>query len=328
MSYVWKLLEHTRVASYQLSVSNEITFVIFTTSGKTTYNWPNANKGCVIVSRIHIVTDSTSDLSKDEIIANDIHVVPLTIQIDGETFVDGVDVQPDTFLELMKNSKNLPKSSQPATGKFKELYDVLGKNGDRIISIHMTGGMSGTYESARQAASMSDSDVTVIDSRFIAIGLAIQIREAIRLRKEGASVEEIVKRLEVVRDNTNLFVVVDTLENLIKGGRIGKGKGMIGSLLNIKPIASLENGEYTPVSKARSYKQVINYLFNQFQEDTAGKQVKAVGISHADGLKTMGNSLIGLIESTGFKDVEIKFTSPIISTHTGRGAIGFIYFAE
>lgn len=192
----------------------------------------------------------------------------------------------------------------------------------------MTGGMSGTYESARQAASMSDSDVTVIDSRFIAIGLAIQIREAIRLRKEGASVEEIVKRLEVVRDNTNLFVVVDTLENLIKGGRIGKGKGMIGSLLNIKPIASLENGEYTPVSKARSYKQVINYLFNQFQEDTAGKQVKAVGISHADGLNTMGNSLIGLIESTGFKDVEIKFTSPIISTHTGRGAIGFIYFAE
>ena len=75
-------------------------------------------------------------------------------------------------------------------------------------------------------------------------------------------------------------------------------------------------------------KAYLNYLFNQFQEDTAGKQVKAVGISHADGLNTMGNSLIGLIESTGFKDVEIKFTSPIISTHTGRGAIGFIYFAE
>lgn len=127
MSYVWKLLEHTRVASYQLSVSNEITFVIFTTSGKTTYNWPNANKGCVIVSRIHIVTDSTSDLSKDEIIANDIHVVPLTIQIDGETFVDGVDVQPDTFLELMKNSKIFLKVLNQQLGNLKNYMMCLEK---------------------------------------------------------------------------------------------------------------------------------------------------------------------------------------------------------
>ena len=122
----------------------------------------------------------------------------------------------------MKNAKNLPKSSQPAPGKFKELYDELGKDGDQIISIHMTGSMSGTVESARQAAQMSDSDVTVIDSRFIAIGLAIQIREAIKLRDAGATVEEIAKRLEKVRENTYLYVIVDTLENLIKGGRIGK----------------------------------------------------------------------------------------------------------
>lgn len=228
----------------------------------------------------------------------------------------------------MKNAKNLPKSSQPAPGKFKELYDELGKDGDRIISIHMTGGMSGTVESARQAAQMTDADVTVIDSRFIAIGLAIQLREAIRMRDEGATVEEIVARLDKVRDNTYLYVIVDTLENLIKGGRIGKGKGFIGSLLNIKVIANLEGGVYNPVSKVRSHKQVVNYLFKQFQEDTAGKTVKAVGISHADGLLTMGNPLKALIEETGFNDVEIAFTSPIISTHTGPGAIGFIYFAE
>ena len=144
----------------------------------------------------------------------------------------------------MKNAKNLPKSSQPAPGKFKELYDELGKDGDQIISIHMTGGMSGTVESARQAAQMTDADVTVIDSRFIAIGLAIQLREAIRMRDEGATVEDIVARLEKVRDNTHLYVIVDTLENLIKGGRIGKGTGFIGSLLNIKVIANLEGGVY------------------------------------------------------------------------------------
>ncbi|MCP1144569.1 DegV family protein [Lysinibacillus endophyticus] len=280
------------------------------------------------MGRIHIVTDSTCDLSTEEIMEYDIKVVPLTIQIDDKTYVDGQDLQPDSFLQLMKNSKELPKSSQPAPGKFKELFDELGKNGDQIISIHMTGSMSGTYDSARQAAEMTDSDVTVIDSRYIAIALAFQLREAIKLRDQGATVEQIVARLNEVRKNTRLFVVVDTLENLIKGGRIGKGKGMIGSLLNIKPIATLDDGSYTPVSKARSHKQVVKYLFEQFLEDTKGKTVKAVGISHADGLATMGNLLKELIESTGFNGVEIKFTSPIISTHTGPGAIGFMYFAE
>lgn len=280
------------------------------------------------MGRIHIVTDSTCDLTKQELIEHDIKVVPLTIQIEGKTYVDGEDIEPQSFLDLMKNAKELPKSSQPAPGKFKELYDELGKNGDQIISIHMTGSMSGTVDSARQAAEISDSDVTVIDSRYIAIGLAIQIREAIRLRDAGATVAEIVSRLDEVRKNTRLFVVVDTLENLIKGGRIGKGTGMIGSLLNIKPIATLDDGSYTPVAKVRSHKQVVNFLFKQFEEDTKGKTVKAVGISHADGLTTLGNPLKQLIESTGFHQIETKFTSPIISTHTGPGAIGFIYFAE
>ncbi len=288
----------------------------------------NDVKGCVEVGRIHIVTDSTCDLTKEEVAQHGIHIVPLTIQIDDKTYTDGVDLEPQSFLSLMKNAKNLPKSSQPAPGKFKELYDELGKDGDQIISLHMTGGMSGTVESARQAAQMTDSDVTVIDSRFIAIGLAIQIREAIKMRDAGATVEEIVERLEKVRENTYLYVIVDTLENLIKGGRIGKGTGFIGSLLNIKVIANLEGGAYNPVSKVRSHKQVVNYLFKQFQTDTAGKTVKAVGISHAEGLSTMGRPLKELVEGTGFNEVEIAFTSPIISTHTGPGAIGFIYFAE
>ncbi|MEK9198150.1 DegV family protein [Ureibacillus sp. 179-F W5.1 NHS] len=280
------------------------------------------------MGRIHIVTDSTCDLTKQELLEHDVKVVPLSIQIEGKTYVDGEDIEPESFLELMKNAKELPKSSQPAPGKFKELYDELGKDGDQIISIHMTGSMSGTVDSARQAAELSKSDVTVVDSRYIAIGLAIQIREAIRLRDAGATVEEILSRLDEVRKNTRLFVVVDTLENLIKGGRIGKGTGMIGSLLNIKPIATLDDGSYTPVAKVRSHKQVVNFLFKQYEEDTKGKTVKAVGISHADGLMTLGNPLKQLIESTGFHHIETKFTSPIISTHTGPGAIGFIYFAE
>ncbi|GGG13977.1 hypothetical protein GCM10007425_05360 [Lysinibacillus alkalisoli] len=280
------------------------------------------------MGQIHIVTDSTSDLTKEELTKHQIHVVPLAIQIDNETYTDGVDIMPEEFLHKMANAKALPKSSQPAPGVFKQLYDDLGKNGDQIISIHMTGSMSGTVDSARQAAEMSDSDVTVIDSRFIAMGLGVQVREAVRLRDAGATVEEIVKRLDEVRANTHLYVIVDTLDNLVKGGRIGKGKAFIGSLLNIKVIANLEGGGYNPVGKVRSHKQVVNHLFKQYEQDTAGKTVKMVSISHADGMKNLGQPLSDKINATGFTNIEVQFTSPVISTHTGPGAIGFIYFSE
>lgn len=279
------------------------------------------------MAKIHIVTDSTADLTSEQIAQYSIHVVPLTIQIDGKTYIDGVDIEAKSFLDIMASSKELPKSSQPAVGVFKELYDELGKNGDQIISIHMSGGMSGTVKSAQAASDMTNSHVTVIDSRFISYALSFQVIEAAQMAQRGATVEQIVTQLDKIRENTNLFVVVDTLDNLVKGGRIGKGRAMIGSLLSIKPIASLEGGEYTPVHKARSHKQVVQYLFKQFQEDTYGKKVKSVGISQANGF-AMADPLKKLIEETGFHDVPVAYTSPIISTHTGSGAIGFMYTVE
>ena len=278
--------------------------------------------------KIHIVTDSTCDIPKEEIENNNIHVMPLTIHIDDETFIDTIDITPQQFYEKMGVSKELPKSSQPAPGKFKELYDELGKDGDAIISIHMTGGMSGTVGSARQAADMSNSNVTVIDSRYIAWALAFQVREAVKLLDAGPTVEEIVAGIDKVRQNTRLFVVLDTLENMVKGGRIGRGKAMFGSLLNLKPVGNLDTGDFNPCAKPRSHKQVVKYLFEQFKADTAGKTVKAVGLSHAMGLQTMGQPLIDKVNETGFTNVDIAYTSPIIATHTGLGAIGFMYYAE
>lgn len=279
------------------------------------------------MSKIHIVTDSTADLTTEQITQYSIHVVPLTIQIDGNTYTDKIDIQAESFLDMMETSKELPKSSQPAVGVFHELFEELGKNGDRIVSIHMTGGMSGTVKSAQAASEMSNSDVTVIDSQFISYALSFQVLEAAQLAQQGATVEEIVDHLDRIRKNTNLFVVVDTLENLVKGGRIGKGRALIGSLLSIKPIASLEGGEYTPIHKARSHKQVVQYLFNRYVEDTKGKIIKYVGISQANGF-AMSDPLKNMVEESGFNDVQVGFTSPVISTHTGIGAIGFMYTVD
>lgn len=279
------------------------------------------------MSKIHIVTDSTSDLRPDVIEKYNLHVVPLNIQIGGESYLDRVDLQPQEFLELMKKTPELPKSSQPAPGIFKELYDRLGEDGGQVLSIHMTGGMSGTVESARTAAQLTDTDVTVIDSRYISYALSFQVIEAAEMAQQGKSMEEIVERVNKVRENTKLFVVVDTLDNLVKGGRIGKGRAMIGSFLKIKPIASLDGGEYTPVSKARSYNQVVSYLMDDFLARTAGKTVKGVGIVHADG-QAMAEPLREKIRESGFQDIKYDYTTPVISTHTGIGAIGFMFYAE
>lgn len=282
------------------------------------------------MQKIKIVTDSTADLSlsQEAIEKYDIHVLPLSISVNGQTYLDRVDLQPDEFIEEMIKSEELPKTSQPAMGTFVEMYDKLGEDGSEVLSIHMTSGMSGTVATANSAASMTDTKVTVVDSQFITHALAYQVVEAAKMANEGRSLEEILKRVDEVRKNTRLYVVVDTLENLVKGGRIGKGKAFIGSLLNIKPIASLEDGVYNPVTKVRSQGQIVKTLAKLFEEDTAGKVVKAVAIPHAKAIPLAENVKAAVEKVSGFAQSEIFFTTPIISTHTGPGAIGFMYLAE
>lgn len=280
------------------------------------------------MSKIKIVTDSTCDLNDELIKKWGIIVVPLSISINGENYLDRVEISPKEFMEKMKASPELPKSSQPPAGEFLKVYDELAADGYEIISIHMTGGMSGTVRSAESAAQMTTAKVNVIDSRFISKALAFQVLEAAEMAADGKTAEEIVTRLDEIRNQTRLFVVVDTLENLVKGGRIGKGKAMIGSLLNIKPIASLEGGEYTPVSKARSHSQVVKYLRNQFASDVDGKTIKGVGLVHAEGMGLADKIKEAVYEVSGYDNFTIEDTTPIVSTHTGPGAIGFMYYFE
>ena len=275
-----------------------------------------------------IVTDSTVDLSQEEANRYQIEIVPLSISIDGQHFTDRVDISPNEFIKKMKESQELPKSSQPPVGFFLETYEKWISQGYQVLSIHMASDLSGTVRAAEQAAQMASGKVTVIDSRFISKGLAFQVVEAAKLAKNGRSVEEIVERIEKVKQATHLYIVVDTLENLVKGGRIGRGTALIGSLLNIKPIAKLENGQYTPVKKVRSHTQAVNFLVKQFIEDIRGKTLKGVALVHADGLSLANSIKSKMAELKLFHPVQIEETTPVISTHTGPGAVALIYYAE
>lgn len=280
------------------------------------------------MSKIKIVTDSTVDLTPDVIAEYDIQVVPLSTTIDGKSYLDRVDITPAEFMVKLKQAKELPKSSQPAIGTFADLYNQLGEDGSQIISIHMTGGMSGTVQSAYQAAEISSSDVTVVDSKFISKALSFQVIEAAKMAQAGSDVDTIVSRLDEIRENTNLYIMVDTLEYLAKGGRIGRGQAMLGSLLNIKPILALEEGVLAPATKVRSHQQMVKYMVKQFEEDTLNKTIKSIGIAQIEALDLATKLKDSITQASGFKNIEIIETGPVISTHTGPGAVALMFHAE
>lgn len=280
------------------------------------------------MNKIKIVTDSTMDMPDEIVKSLGIVIVPLSVTIEGKTYLDRIEVNPVNFIEKMSVIAELPKSSQPAAGTFLETYDQLGAEGFEVLSIHMAGKLSGTVRSAESAAKMTKTKVTVVDSEFVSKALAFQLKEAAEMAAAGRSMGEILHRLEMIRKSTKLYVMVDTLENLVKGGRIGKGKAFIGSLLNIKPIASLEDGEYTPVTKVRSYSQVVKFFAKQFTEDMKGRTIRGVGIAHVEAQELALRIKESIVELTGFHDIEIDYTSPIVSTHTGRGALALMYYFD
>ncbi|MCK0471960.1 DegV family protein [Halalkalibacter sp. APA_J-10(15)] len=278
---------------------------------------------------IKIVTDSTCDLTNDVIQTYDITVVPLSITFQSETFLDGVDLTKQQFLNKLKASEELPKTSQPSMGSFSEVYERLlsDPSTTHVISIHITEGMSGTYQSARAAAQEFNGEVTVVNSSFISQALGFQVIEAAEKAKQGFSVKDIVTHLNTIREQTSLYMMVDTLDYLVKGGRIGRGRALIGSLLKIKPIASLDDGVYTPVAKVRTEQKILAFFKKKFEQETAGKKVKRIGISQVDAEK-LAIKVRDMIHLLTDAPVSIAETSPIISTHTGPGALAFMYYYE
>jgi DegV family protein with EDD domain len=278
--------------------------------------------------KVKIVTDSTVDVPSSVLAEHGIEVVPLHLTVDGEAFVDRVTITPRQFMAKMKAARELPKSSQPSVGEFLAVYDRLGADGSEIISIHMAGELSGAVRSAEHAAALTKANVTVVDSQFISCALGFQVLEAARLAKAGRSVDEIIRRLDDVRRRTRLYVVLDTLDHLAKGGRIGRGKALVGSLLRIKPIAALVGGLYTPVANVRSFSQAIADLAGRLVEEKAAAPVRVVAIAHADAGRWAERLREAVAEAVGSVPVDIVETTPVISIHTGPGALALMYYTE
>lgn len=281
------------------------------------------------MSRIIIVTDSTADLTEQEIQDFNIHVVPLNITIQEEHYLDGETITKEEFKNKMIASSELPMTAQPSIGRFVELYDELGKDGSEIISIHLMNSISGTVNAARQAADITESTVTVVDSDFTSRSMGIIVREAANAAKEGKSAEEVLEVIESTRQRTKLYLTVLNLDNLIKGGRISRVMGAFSNLLNIKLFLEVINGKIEIVQKGRGLKSLQKKYDEVFEEMKAcPNRIQEIGIMHA-GLNEFNQTQIDTLREL-FPDAKftIVMTSPIIMSHTGVDAMAVTYLTK
>ncbi|HEL2575474.1 TPA: DegV family protein [Streptococcus suis] len=269
------------------------------------------------MSRIKIVTDSSTTIEPHLLEELGITVVPLSVMIDGVVYSDS-DLTEGQFLQLMRNAKSLPKTSQPPVGVFAETFADLAKDGSQVIAIVLSHALSGTVEAARQGATLSGVDVTVIDSSFTDQAAKFQVVEAARLAQAGASKEEILAAIEQVREKTELYIGVSTLENLVKGGRIGRVQGLLSSLLNIRVIMTMKNHQLEPIVKGRGNKTFKKWL-DEFIGQLADKKVAEIGISYA-GAADFAQQMKEQLQPYLAKDIAVLETGSIIQTHTGEDA--------
>ena len=281
------------------------------------------------MSRIIIVTDSTADLTEQEIQDFNIHVVPLNITIQEEHYLDGETITKEEFKNKMIASSELPMTAQPSIGRFVELYDELGKDGSEIISIHLMNSISGTVNAARQAADITESTVTVVDSDFTSRSMGIIVREAANAAKEGKSAEEVLEVIESTRQRTKLYLTVLNLDNLMKGGRISRVMGAFSNFLNIILFLEVINGKIEIVQKGRGLKSLQKKYDEVFEEMKACPNgIQEIGIMHA-GLNEFNQSQIDTLRDL-FPDAKfiIVMTSPIIMSHTGVDAMAVTYLEK
>jgi DegV family protein with EDD domain len=271
---------------------------------------------------VRIVTDSSADLSTDEVARLGIEVVPLSIRFGDEEYTDGVDLTVEQFYEKLASSADLPETAAPAPGAFEAAFRRQAEAGaDAIVCINLSSGLSATYQSAQTAASASDLDVRVVDSRSITSGLGTQVTLAAEAAAGGGSADEVVALVESLVGRTHVMGALDTLDNLKKGGRIGGAQALLGSLLSIKPLLDISSGEVAEAGKARTRRKALEWLRDQIFTLPA---VEHLCVAH--GMAPDLDDMLALLAPRYPADaIRVTTIGPTIGTHGGPRVMGLTW---
>ena len=280
---------------------------------------------------IKIVTDSTSYIADEYIKKYDIKLVSLNVIINGVSSRE-VDIENEVFYEEIRNSKEIPKSSQPIPNEMLNTFREIVEDGDSIVGIFLSSKMSGTYSNANMIKDMiledyPDAEIHILDSKTNCMQMGFAVIEAARTASEGKSINEVINAANHVINNSRFLFTPETLEYLKKGGRIGGAAALFGNVLQIKPILTVVNGETSVFKKVRTRKKAIEEIVKTVLEEIEAKGLGDIVVHHIncqeDGLK-----LAKALENKLGKKVEIQSIGPVIGVHVGPGSIGIAYYTK
>ena len=280
---------------------------------------------------IKIVTDSTSYISDEYIKKYDIKLVSLNVIINGVSSRE-IDIENEVFYEEIKNSKEIPKSSQPIPEEMLNTFREIVEDGDSIVGIFLSSKMSGTYSNANMIKDMiledyPDAEIHILDSKTNCMQMGFAVIEAARTASEGKSINEVINAANHVINNSRFLFTPETLEYLKKGGRIGGAAALFGNVLQIKPILTVVNGETSVFKKVRTRKKAREEIVKTVLEEIEAKGFGDIVVHHIncqeDGLK-----LAKALENKLGKKVDIQSIGPVIGVHVGPGSIGIAYYTK
>lgn len=275
--------------------------------------------------KLAVVTDSSAFLPETIKNHSDLYIIPVPVIIDGKSYNEGVDIEADEYYDMLNSSKEFPTTSQPALGEVIELYENLAAKGyDTILSIHLSGGISGFVATLNTIKDEIDGvQVIPYDSKITSMPMGHMVESAIQMKDAGKTLEEIVQHLDMIRDNTYAYLIVDDLNNLVRGGRLTNGAALIGGLLKIKPILTFNNGKIELFEKIRSSKKAFNRAEEVIgQRDEEIKRPVKLYVIHANNLVVAQEEKEKLAAKYPNADIEIGYFGPVIGTHLGEKAIG------
>ncbi|MSQ31106.1 MAG: DegV family protein [Dehalococcoidia bacterium] len=270
---------------------------------------------------LRIVTDSTCDLPREAIQSLGITVVPLSILFGDEQLLDGVDIQSEQFFRRLERDPNMPTTAQPSPALFTRAYERLIEEGaTEILSIHLSQKLSGTLESARQGAQgVEGARIEQVDSATLSLGLGIGVMEAAKAARAGAGLDHVRALVTDIFRRTHIFVTLDTLEYLRRGGRMSRGQELLGTLLKVKPVLSIQDGEVVPVGRVRTRQRAIEDIISRC---TALRPVEHLFVIHSttpDEANYMRDRIAALDSGAA---ITVGRITPVIGVHGGPGVLG------
>ncbi|HUV27567.1 MAG TPA: DegV family protein [Anaerolineales bacterium] len=279
---------------------------------------------------MQIVTDSGTDisLSKEEQQDLNIHVVPLNVSLDNVTYREGVDIQPAEFYPMLAKTEDMPTTSQPSAGEFADTYRKILEYDQDILSIHISSGLSGTYNSALAAAQMlPDANITVIDAKTLSAAAGWQVEAAARAVKKGLEIDEVKSLVERISAASDSIYTLNEMKYLIHGGRISHMKGLLASILNIKPMIGVEKvgGTYVQLGQVRTFKRAVQGLVNIISEQYPPGSALRVQVLHSfnfEGASMLKEQIDKTFDCTWLPDGHISL---VLGAHTGPSMIGAAY---